>query len=252
MRRARAALCEHRHADLRAGWEPLARLGGRRTGFGRALDRPRPQLHTGGRGQPANRCGSTPGPTNGRRSLSTRTGVIAVAYAIFKDSAFNGQVFYTRSDDGGLTFAPPRPITADPESQRFEAIAFDPDGALFAAWLDKRKRAAARARGEAYTGASLAFAWSKDGADDLLRRAHRQGQHLRMLPSRHRLCRRRPPGGVVPQYLRRIRARSRGDDLRRSDDAGPDLPGQRRRLGRSTSARTTAQASRSAATAPIT
>jgi hypothetical protein len=35
---------------------------------------------------------------------------------------------------------------------------------LFAAWLDKRKRALARAKGDAYTGASLAFAWSKDGA----------------------------------------------------------------------------------------
>src|SRR5207344_1797675 len=85
-------------------------------------------------------------------------------FAIFKDSAFNGQVFYSRSDDGGLTFAPPRPITADPESQRFEAIAFDPDGSLFAAWLDKRNRAPARARGQAYTGGALAFAWSKDAA----------------------------------------------------------------------------------------
>jgi hypothetical protein len=89
---------------------------------------------------------------------------VAVAFAIFKDSAFNGQVFYTRSSDDGLTFAPLRPITGDPESQRFEAIAFDPEGALFAAWLDKRKRALAREKGDAYTGASLAFAWSKNGA----------------------------------------------------------------------------------------
>ncbi len=91
-----------------------------------------------------------------------RTGGIAVAYAIFKDSAFNGQVFYSRSSNGGRTFAPPRPITPDPESQRFITIGFDPAGALFAAWFDKRGRAVSRANGEPYTGASLAFAWSGD------------------------------------------------------------------------------------------
>jgi hypothetical protein len=104
------------------------------------------------------------GPDERPKIAVDKAGGIAVAFAIFKDSAFNGQVFYTRSGDGGVTFAPPRPITADPESQRFEAIAFDPEGILFAAWLDKRKRALAREKGEAYTRASLAFAWSEDGA----------------------------------------------------------------------------------------
>jgi hypothetical protein len=107
----------------------------------------------------------------------------------------------------GLTFASLRPITGDPETRRFEAIAFDPEGALFAAWLDKRKRALARAKGDAYTGASLAFAWSKDGAS-----AHRQGRRLRVLPARPRRPRCGASGGDVPQYLRQIRARSCGDD----------------------------------------
>ena len=91
-----------------------------------------------------------------------RQGRIAVAFDIFKDKEFNGQVLYTRSDDGGRTFARPAPITTDAESQRFQAVAFDPDGALFAAWLDKRNRAPTRARGEKYSGAALAFAWSND------------------------------------------------------------------------------------------
>ena len=104
------------------------------------------------------------GPDERPKIAVDKDGRIAVAFAIFKDSAFNGQVLYTHSGDGGLTFAPLRPITGDPESQRFETIAFDPEGALFAAWLDKRKRALAREKGDAYTGASLAFAWSKDGA----------------------------------------------------------------------------------------
>jgi hypothetical protein len=104
------------------------------------------------------------GPDERPKIAIDKDGRVAVAYAIFKDSAFNGQVFYSRSEDGGLTFAQPRPITADPESQRFEAIAFDADGSLFAAWLDKRNRAPAKGRGEAYTGGALAFAWSKGAA----------------------------------------------------------------------------------------
>lgn len=86
-------------------------------------------------------------------------GRISVAYAVFKDKAFNGQVYYTYSTDEGRTFAPSRPITTDPESQRFEVLALGPQGRLFAAWLDKRNRAPARAKGETYTGAALAFAW---------------------------------------------------------------------------------------------
>lgn len=95
-------------------------------------------------------------------AVDTR-GRVAVAYAIFKDNAFNGQVLYSRSDDGGKSFASPRAITSDRDSQRFEAIAFDPAGNLFAAWLDKRDRRPARAQGRDYIGAALAFAWSSDG-----------------------------------------------------------------------------------------
>jgi hypothetical protein len=89
-------------------------------------------------------------------------GRVFVAFARFKDQKFNGQVLYTRSIDGGRSFATPMPMTADPESQRFVALALDADGSLFAAWLDKRNRAVAAARGEKYVTAALAFAWSHD------------------------------------------------------------------------------------------
>jgi len=90
-------------------------------------------------------------------------GGIALAFSIFKDKAFNGQVLYTRSDDGGKSFAAARPITASNESQRFEAIGFDNSGALFAAWLDKRNRVPVQQAGKKYEGAGLFFASSKDG-----------------------------------------------------------------------------------------
>ncbi|MTV12793.1 MULTISPECIES: sialidase family protein [Bradyrhizobium] len=90
-------------------------------------------------------------------------GNIAVAFSIFRDQNFNGQVLTTRSTDGGRSFDAPKPITASNESQRFEAFGFDPAGAVFAAWLDKRNRVPAQERGQKYDGAGLFFASSGDG-----------------------------------------------------------------------------------------
>jgi hypothetical protein len=89
-------------------------------------------------------------------------GGVVLAFSIFRDKAFNGQVLTTRSADGE-SFAPLRPITSNNESQRFEAVGLDADGTVFAAWLDKRNRVPAKQRGEKYDGAGLFFASSKDG-----------------------------------------------------------------------------------------
>lgn len=102
------------------------------------------------------------GPDARPKIVVDRKGYIALAFSTFRDKAFNGRVFYTRSTDGGQTFAELRPITSNNESQRFEALAFDADGTLFAAWLDKRNRAPAQQRGEKYDGAGLFFASSND------------------------------------------------------------------------------------------
>jgi hypothetical protein len=88
---------------------------------------------------------------------------IVVAYAVFQDDRYNGRVMISRSVDSGASFAAPQPITDDITSQRFETLALDPAGGLFAAWLDKRNAAAARASGKAYPGAALAYSWSADG-----------------------------------------------------------------------------------------
>ncbi|GKQ50788.1 sialidase family protein [Bradyrhizobium sp. Ce-3] len=103
------------------------------------------------------------GPDARPKLAIDQKGEVALAFSIFRDQAFNGQVLTTRSTDGGRSFDPPRPITANNESQRFEAIGFDPTGAVFAVWLDKRNRVPAQQRGEKYDGAGLFFAASKDG-----------------------------------------------------------------------------------------
>lgn len=103
------------------------------------------------------------GPDARPKIVVDREGRISVAFSIFRDKAFNGQVLVTRSSDGGRSFAAPRPITANNESQRFEALALDADGTVFAAWLDKRNRVPAKQAGQKYDGAGLFFASSKDG-----------------------------------------------------------------------------------------
>ena len=88
---------------------------------------------------------------------------LVVGYSIFKDDKYNGQVLVARSTDGGRSFSTPRPVTADPASQRFLSLTADADGAVFATWIDKRLVAAAKARGEDPAGAALVYAWSRDG-----------------------------------------------------------------------------------------
>lgn len=102
------------------------------------------------------------GPDERPSIVVDQDGRIYVAYAAFRDAAYNGEVFFSRSTDGGASFAEPQPITPDTTSQRFEVVAFDPAGRLFAAWVDKRNTVVARREGKSYVGAALAFAWSDD------------------------------------------------------------------------------------------
>ncbi|MEQ1908354.1 MAG: sialidase family protein [Vicinamibacterales bacterium] len=92
-------------------------------------------------------------------------GQLTVAYAIFKDKRYNGQIFTAVSKDGGATFTTPRSITDDSSSQRFINLARDADGQVFASWIDKRHVVAEEKAGGQFDGASLAFAWSKDGGE---------------------------------------------------------------------------------------
>lgn len=90
-------------------------------------------------------------------------GQLVVTFGTFQDNNFNGRAYFSRSVDGA-TFTRPRPITSDTNSQRFEVAGVDPDGRVFAAWLDKRNVAKARAAGKAYAGAGLAYAWENGDA----------------------------------------------------------------------------------------
>lgn len=105
------------------------------------------------------------GPDARARIVVDDKGGLVVTFGTFQDKNFNGRAYFARSTDNGASFTRPRPITADTTSQRFEVAGVDPSGRVFAAWLDKRNVASARAAGGAYPGAALAYAWEDGQAD---------------------------------------------------------------------------------------
>ena len=105
------------------------------------------------------------GPDARPKIVIDPNGRVIVAYAVFQDDRYNGRVMISRSVDGGASFSRPQPITEDATSQRFETLALDPAGNLFAAWIDKRNAAAAKAARRPYEGAALAYSWSSDGGE---------------------------------------------------------------------------------------
>jgi len=93
-------------------------------------------------------------------------GRAVMAYGVFKDKAYNAQIWIATSasiwEKDGPGFGVPRSLSSDPASQRFPVLSFTSTGRLFAAWLDKRTVARASKQGRAQAGAALAYAWSDD------------------------------------------------------------------------------------------
>ena len=146
----------------------MAGLGGRQTRSGRPESTDLASKDLGKTLSPA--IAITPeaapldcGPEARPKVVIDAKGQIVVAYTVAKEARHHSQAMFSRSTDGGKSFSAPKPITADTVSQRFETLALDADGRLFAAWIDKRKGDAAKAAGEKYAGSTLAYAWSTDG-----------------------------------------------------------------------------------------
>ncbi len=77
---------------------------------------------------------------------------------------YTGEVRFTRSTDGGRTFAKPRRVHADSQviTHRFDAMTVARDGRLFIAWVDKRDGVAAGGKPSDYAGAAIYYAVSDD------------------------------------------------------------------------------------------
>ena len=141
------------------------------------------------------------GPDARPKIVVEKNGGIALAFSMFRDKAFNGQVLATRSADGGKSFAEPRPITSNNESQRFVALGLDADGSVFSAWIDKRNRVPAKQERQEVRGGRAVLRVVERRRRDLYRGAVGDRQHLRMLPARTGIRRSRPSRGRVQEHL---------------------------------------------------
>lgn len=87
-------------------------------------------------------------------------GRVLLAWSVFKDRQWHAEVRLARSSDDGAHFSAPRVLDAASPGQRFAVLQADRDGGIFIAWVDKRPAPDAPAGSP---GASLAYAWTRDG-----------------------------------------------------------------------------------------
>jgi hypothetical protein len=93
-----------------------------------------------------------------RPKLATKDGkTLFVTFTSRLDRPFSGDVFFSRSLDGGARFSPPSSLSDEKavSSLRFDNLVLADDGNLFAVWLDKRDLLAAKREKRAYTGSAV-------------------------------------------------------------------------------------------------
>lgn len=78
---------------------------------------------------------------------------------------YTGDIRFTRSNDGALSWSPPVNVHHDSQriGHRFDSLLVDPAGRLYVVWIDKRDLVKAQQQGLQYAGAALYYAVSEDG-----------------------------------------------------------------------------------------
>jgi len=87
-----------------------------------------------------------------------------VSWTLKTSPRFTGEIRFSRSTDGGNTFSDPRTINDDGlfTGHRFESLYQTESGLLYLTWIDKRDLEASTEAGQAYTGAAVYYAVSRD------------------------------------------------------------------------------------------
>ncbi|MFT7130445.1 MAG: hypothetical protein ACI89U_002568 [Gammaproteobacteria bacterium] len=91
-------------------------------------------------------------------------GEIFLSWTQKTETRFTGNIRFSRSLDAGKTFETPKTINDDglDVGHRFDQLYVSPKGLLYLAWLDKRDKAAATAKGKKYRGSAVYYAVSTD------------------------------------------------------------------------------------------
>lgn len=92
-------------------------------------------------------------------------GNIYVSYTQNLETAFAGNIRFSRSVDGGKSFSPPITVNnnLDPITHSFDVMGVNERGQIYIAWIDKRDSSIAKKNGEKYKGAGVYYAMSDDG-----------------------------------------------------------------------------------------
>ena len=160
--------------------------------------------------------------TNGENRAKVafgRNGEIYVSWTQVTDGPFYGDIRFTSSLDGGMSFEPVRTVNDDGllTSHRFETLFVDSKGDIYLTWLDKRDMAAIVAQGGKYTGAALYYTVSTDNGQTFAR-------NLKVADPSCECCRiamSETPDGDVAVFWRHIF----GEDLNIRDHAFAVLSG---------------------------
>ncbi len=91
-------------------------------------------------------------------------GTIMLSWTTKTSNQFTGEIRFSRSVDGGRSFATPRTINDDGlrTGHRFDSLFLTPSGKLYLTCIDKRDMEATLARNEAYPGAAIYYTVSTD------------------------------------------------------------------------------------------
>lgn len=90
--------------------------------------------------------------------------IVYVSWTQKTEGQHTGNIRFSRSIDGGQSFAPVRTINDDGllTSHRFDSLYLAPSGHLYLTWLDKRELEYAAQQGQHYTGSAVFYTVSDD------------------------------------------------------------------------------------------
>lgn len=110
------------------------------------------------------------GDGENRPRLAVRKDTVFVAYTNGLAQPMTGEIRFSRSTDGGRTFAAPITVNDNREviSHRFVAMAVGDEGRIALVWLDKREQVAAQNAGRPYEADAVYSAESADGGESFL------------------------------------------------------------------------------------
>ena len=91
-------------------------------------------------------------------------GEIYATYIIRAKKKYTGDLYFSRSLDGGETFEAAHSLndSETKNSMRFEALGVSPDGTVYVSWLDKRDLFLAKAEERPYNGSAIYYGYSTD------------------------------------------------------------------------------------------